>query len=87
MQLTYSNSRAICLQDPSIMEGPTSGDPFQSSFRLARAPAPAPAVRPISLCCTPHFVLPRFAFLEAVALSIAGDPAAYVGTTGTAVRA
>ena len=51
MQLTYTDSRAICIQDPSTLSGaPTSGDPFQSSFyfTLAPAPNPGPAVHPLS---------------------------------------
>ena len=50
MQLTYTDSRAICIQDPNNLSGaPSDGDPFQSSFRSEATPAPsaAPAVHPL----------------------------------------
>lgn len=49
MQLTYTYSRAICIQDPSSLTGiSASEDPFQSSFRSESAPSPtsAPVVHP-----------------------------------------
>ena len=42
MTLTYTDSRAICVQDPSAMGGPVSGDPFQSSFMEPQAGPTAP---------------------------------------------
>ena len=56
MQLTYNESRAICIQDPNAMGTPSGQDPFRSSFRaaaaLAQAPAQAPPpVRPTCLPC------------------------------------
>ena len=56
MQLTYNESRAICIQDPNAMEAPSGQDPFRSSFRstaaLAQAPAQAPA--PVRPSCLPR---------------------------------
>lgn len=42
MALTYTDSKAICVQDPSAVGGPISGDPFQSSFGEPQAPSSAP---------------------------------------------
>ena len=46
MQLTYNESRAICIQDPNAMGTPSGQDPFRSSFRAAAALAQAPAQAP-----------------------------------------
>ena len=42
MTLTYTDSKAIYVQDPSAVGGPISGDPFQSSFIEPQSPCPAP---------------------------------------------
>ena len=61
MQLTYNESRAICIQDPNAMGTPSGQDPFRSSFWAAAAQAQAPAqapppVRPACLPCL-HSIL------------------------------
>jgi hypothetical protein len=48
MLLTYTYSKAICVQDPSAVGGPIAGDPFQSSFGEPQAPLHAPTAAAVS---------------------------------------
>ena len=60
MQLTYNESRAVCIQDPNAMGTPLGQDPFRSSFRAAAALAQAPAQAPPSVrpACLPYLHSP-----------------------------